>query len=144
VYYGACNYFQSTTKFRMLGIQPEGRYWFSAAGAMQPGHVGPFIGAHLGLAWYNLSLGGDYRIQDHAKNSPAYGGGLNVGYRFNLSRDHRWTMEMSVGAGVYRLHYDRYLNSGCCAKVGSREKTWLGVDNVGVTVGYSINTKSKD
>ena len=104
VYYSACNYFTSEVKFRTLTLQPELRYWF------RNNHTGWYTGAHLGASWFNLVAGGDYRYQDHNRCTPALGGGLNGGYRMPMSKNGRWWLEFSLGAGVYQVDYDKFQN----------------------------------
>ena len=73
VYYSAWDYFKTTIKFRTAAIQPEFRYWLSEE------NDGFFAGAHFGLAYYNLAFDGDYRYQDHNRETPAIGGGVLEG-----------------------------------------------------------------
>lgn len=85
--------------------QAEGRYWFCES------FGGWFVGAHLLGGQFNISgrelpllLGsgsGDSRYEGYG-----YGGGVSGGYQFLLAR--RWGLELSLGAGYARLHYDRY------------------------------------
>ena len=100
VYYSAWDYFKTTIKFRTFSVQPEFRYW-----------LGFFAGAHFGLAYYNFAFDGDYRYQDHNRETPSIGGGVSVGYRLPISKNNRWWMEFSLGAGVYSRHYDKFHNT---------------------------------
>lgn len=139
VYYSAWDYFKSTTKFRTFAIQPEFRYWLSEH------NNGFFAGAHFGLAYYNLATG-DYRYQDHSRRSPAYGGGVSVGYRLPISRDNRWGVEFSLGAGIYPLHYDKFHNTPHTKDgvlVESVKKTYRGIDRAAVSFSYSFDLKKK-
>lgn len=140
VYYSALNYFTSTIKFRTLAVQPEVRYWLS------DDNSGFFAGAHFGLASYNIAVDGDYRYQDHNENSPAIGGGLSVGYRMPISADKKWNMEFSLGAGVYDLYYDKFMNTPNTSNgllVESVKKTYWGVDQVAVTFTYKFDLMKK-
>jgi hypothetical protein len=139
VYYSGVDYFKSNTKFRIFGIYPEFRYWFKE-------RDGWFIGAHGGLAYYNLALGGDWRIQDTNGTTPALGGGLNVGYRMSLSKKHpRWKVEFTLGGGVYDVHYEKFVNEKDGPKAqGSVNKTAFALDNVGVSFSYSIDLKKRN
>ena len=58
IYYSGFNYFTSRRKFRTFAIIPEARYWFRSD------NQGWFAGAHLGMAYYNIALGGTTRYQD--------------------------------------------------------------------------------
>ena len=140
VYYAAWNYFDSTVKFRTFAVQPEVRYWFSEE------NQGLFAGAHVGLAYYNVAWGGDYRYQDHNRNTPAFGGGLSVGYRKALGKSQRWKLEFSLGVGVYPLHYDKFQNTPDYKDglmVDSKKKTYWGVDQASVSFAYTLDFKRK-
>lgn len=140
VYYSAWDYFKSTVKFRTFAIQPEFRYWLSER------NDGFFAGAHFGLAYYNLATNGDYRYQDHLRRTPAPGGGVSVGYRLPISKNNRWRVEFSLGAGVYSLHYDKFHNTPRTKDgllVESVKKTYRGIDQAAVSFSYSFDLKKK-
>ena len=140
VYYSAWDYFKQTIKFRTFAIQPEVRWWLSEC------NDGFFAGAHLGVAYYNFAFDGDWRYQDHNRNTPSIGGGVSAGYRFPISRNNRWRMEFTLGAGVYSRHYDIFHNTPD-TKDGlmthSIRKTYWGLDQAAVTFSYSIDLKKK-
>lgn len=133
LFYSALNYFTSTVKFRTFAIQPELRYW------LDENNKGFFAGAHFGLFSYNVALNGDKRYQDHNGNSPGIGGGISVGYRMPISKDNRWNIEFTIGAGVYDLHYDEFYNTKNGKLIGTYHKTYWGIDNVGVNISYSFD-----
>jgi hypothetical protein len=140
IYYSAWNYFKTTVKFRTLSIQPEIRYWLSK------NNNGFFTGAHLGLAYYNFAFNGNYRYQDHDGKTPAAGGGLSIGYRLPVSKNKRWLLEMQLGAGVYKLHYDKFFNTDNTKDgllVESIKKTYWGLDQAAVSLSYSFDLKKK-
>ena len=138
VYYSGVDYFKSDLKFRIFTIQPEFRYWFRAD------NRGWFLGGHFGMAYYNFALQGKWRIQDHDGSSPSFGGGISAGYRMPIGRSGRWTVEFSVGGGVYSADYDKFYNKRNGA-VGERvRKTFVGVDNVGVSFSYMFNLKKRN
>ena len=132
VYYSAWDYFKSTIKFRTFAVQPEFRYWLSEE------NDGFFGGVHFGLAYYNFAFDGDYRYQDHNRETPAIGGGVSIGYRLPISN--------SLGAGVYSRHYDKFHNTPR-TKVGlmieSIKKTYWGIDQAAVSFSYSFDLKKK-
>ena len=134
VYYSALNYFTSDIKFRTLCFQPEVRYWI-------PALKGFFAGAHFGLAWFNYAKGGDYRYQDHFRHTPMMGGGLSAGYRKPISKNGRWHLEFSLGAGVYKLHYDIFHNEPNGKLIETKKRTFFGLDNAAVTLAYKFNLK---
>ena len=140
VYYSAWDYFKSTIKFRTFAVQPELRYWPSE------NNNGFFAGAHFGLAYYNFAFDGDYRYQDHNRETPAIGGGFSVGYRLPISKNHRWQVEFSIGGGIYPLHYDKFHNTpntkdGLMTE--SIKKTYWGIDQAAVSLAYTFDLKKK-
>lgn len=137
IYYSAWNYFRSTVKFRTAMIQPEVRYWF------RDNNDGWYAGAHVGVGHYNIATNGTYRTQDHKGKSPAWGGGLAVGYRLPISRDNRWKVEFSLGAGVYGLNHDKHRNQHNGLLVYTEKKTYFGIDQAAVSFSYTFDLKKK-
>ena len=140
VYYSAWDYFKSTIKFRTLDVQPEFRYWFDENNDKW------FAGAHFGLAYYNFAFDGDYRYQDHNRETPAIGGGVSIGYRLTISKNNRWRVEFSLGAGVYSNHYDKFHNTPRTKDglmIESIKKTYWGIDQATVSFSYSFDLKKK-
>lgn len=137
IYYAGYNYFKSNLKFRNFSVMPEVRYWPLAR------NNGFFVGAHFGMAYYNVAFCGDKRYQDHDGNTPALGGGINVGYRFRLPRNPRWQMEFSVGAGAYRLDYDIFDNRHDGLLVGREKRTFFGIDNAAFSICYTFDVNGK-
>ena len=135
VYYSAWNYFKSTLKFRMLAVLPEYRYWLGGS------DDGWYAGAHLGLAWYNYAFDGKVRTQDRNGGRPAFGGGVNAGWRMPLRKDGKWKVEFSLGLGVYSLDYDKFENRHNGPLLYSRKKAWFGIDQLSVTFSYMFNIK---
>lgn len=140
VYYSAWDYFSETIKFRTLAVQPEIRYWFSEKNLKNDGW---FVGAHFGLAYYNIATDGEYRTQDHDGTSPALGGGLAVGYRMPISRNNRWKVEFSIGVGAYSLHHDKFRNYHNGLLVYTEKKTYIGIDQASVSFSYTFDLKRK-
>ena len=139
IYYSGIDYFSSRVRFRMFGVYPEFRYYIKE-------RDGLFVGLHAGMAYYNFAIGGDWRVQDKDGRSPALGGGINVGYRMPLlKKNSRWKMEFTLGAGVYDVHYERFVNTDNGPKeFGSVHKTVFALDNVGVNFSYSFGVKKGD
>ena len=140
VYYSAWDYFKTTIKFRTFSVQPEFRYWLSE------NNDGFFAGAHFGLAYYNFAFDGDYRYQDHNREIPSIGGGVSVGYRLPISKNNRWRVEFSLGAGVYSRHYDKFHNTPRTKDglmIESIKKTYWGIDQASVSFSYSFDLKKK-
>ena len=135
--YSACNYFTSTLKFRLFRLQPGFRYW------VRPDNRGVFFEAHYGMAWYDFAFKGKYRYQDYLRRTPAIGGGLAAGYRLPISKNGRWAMEFGGGVGVYKLHYNRFINKPNGKLVDTKKKTYFGLDNVNVSISYSFPIEKK-
>lgn len=136
-YSGGFDYFSPELKFRGIVLQPEARYYIK-------GNEGFYVGAHLGVGWYNYALNGEYRIQDHKGNRPAFGGGLGLGYALDFKKAPRWGMEFSLGAGVYDVKYDIFYNepNGAYAERGVHN-TFFGIDNAAVSFTYKIPVKKE-
>ena len=141
VYYSAWDYFKTTVKFRTLMVQPEFRYWFN------PENEGWFLGAHFGYGYYNIALDGDYRYQDHNRETPSMGGGMAIGYRTHLSKNKRWKLEFAVGGGIYPSRYDKFYNTSNTKKglmaASDIHKTYKGIDQAAISLSYTFNLKKK-
>lgn len=135
VYYSAMNYFTSDIKLRTLCFQPEVRYW------LDENNERWFAGIHFGLAWFNYAKGSEWRYQDHHGNTPLIGGGISGGYRMPISQNRKWWMEFSLGAGVYKLHYDVYHNEHNGPHVDTRKRTFFGIDQATVSFAYRFDLK---
>ncbi len=141
-YSGGFDYFKSTIKFRGIVLQPELRYYPRLKSNRNDGW---YIGAHAGLGWYNFALDGEFRIQDHNGDRPAWGGGIGLGYQLQFKKNPRWGMEFALGAGVYDAKYDTFYNedNGPIAQSGVR-KLFIGIDNATVGVTYKFISKAKE
>ena len=133
--YCAWDYFKSTIKFRNFSIQPEFRYWPDARGY----NHGFFVGAHFGAMAYNFAIDGKYRYQDRKGKHPALGGGVAVGFRKPITKNNRWHVEFSAGAGCYYLDYDVFENTPNYKEgkwVRRKQKTWFGLDQLNISIDY--------
>lgn len=139
VYYNALDYFKSTIKFRNFTVQPEFRYW---PRVMDKGvNDGFFIGAHFGMMYYNFAIDGPYRYQDRRGRTPALGGGLAIGFRKPISKNKRWHVEFTAGAGVYPIDYDVFENTPDYKDgkwVRRNKKTWWGLDQAAISISYNF------
>lgn len=137
-YSGGFDYFKETIKFRGIVLQPEVRYYLKA-------NEGFYVGAHLGLGWYNFALNGEFRIQDHRGRRPAFGGGLGIGYTLPFKKNPRWGVEFAIGAGVYDVKYDVFYNevNGPYAEHGVHD-TFFGIDNASIAFTYKFDMKRKE
>ena len=142
IYYSCWDYIKSTIKFRTLTYQPELRYW--PRWGCGKGNEGFFVGAHFGLSYYNYAFDGKERWQDRDGKTPAIGGGVAIGFRMPISRNKRWRMEFTAGAGVYPLDYDVFENTPNYKDgplIDRRKKTYIGLDQLAVTFSYSFDMK---
>lgn len=132
--YSGWNYGKTTRKYRVFRLRPEVRFY------TMPRHQGFFVEAHAAMIYYNVALPSwDYRIQDRDGRRPALGGGIGIGYRLPLDRNGRWSLEAAVGAGAYHLYYDRFENRANGPLVDSRKRFFFGIDNVALSITYTIN-----
>lgn len=133
LYGSSFNYFSPRVKYRIVACQPEVRWWPRGE------NLGFFVGAHVGFAFYNTTLGGDYRYQDRNGKTPAWGGGLSIGYRVPLTHNHRWGMEITIGCGVYDFKYDIFRNEPNGLYIGTRHDTKWGIDNAALSFYYRFD-----
>ncbi len=132
VYYSGVNYFSERVKFRTLALQPELRWNFSRA-------EGLFIGAHATAAFFNVAVGGDYRYQDRTGDTPLVGGGLSLGYKLRFADNPHWGVEFVIGAGGYKISYDRFVNEANGPYVDTVDRTYIGPDNAAISVFYEFD-----
>ena len=136
-YSGGLDYFTSDLKFRGIVFQPELRYYFKD-------NDGWYIGAHFGMGWYNFAINGRYRIQDSDKR-PALGGGLGAGYQYSFSKVPGLGLEFGIGAGAYHAVFDKFYNEPNGAYAARRQnKTFIGIDNIAVSVTYDFGKTGKE
>ena len=137
IYYSGFNYFSRTLKFRTFAIQPELRFW------PQKDNHGFFVGAHFGLAYYNLALNGENRYQDHDGKTPALGGGVAIGWRFRINSNPNLTMEATIGGGIYCLDYDIFHNWTNGLLTGRKKRTFYGVDQAALSITYRFGLRKR-
>ena len=138
VYYSGWNYFTSKLKFRTFSVVPEVRWW------PRKDNMGFFLNGHLGLNQFNYAKGGDWRYQTWHGHSPALGGGVGIGYRWYFCKNHRWSIEASVGAGIYHLDYSIFENIHNGLIVGRRIRTFYGIDQAALSFVYSFGVQRKE
>lgn len=119
-------------------VQPEFRYFFCNR------FGGHFLGVHALYSQYNI---GGHNLpllfgkgsKEFRYEGSAYGSGITYGYQFLLGR--RWNLELSVGAGVVRMDYDKHDCINCGRKVGRERKTYYGPTKAAVSLIYIIKSK---
>ena len=125
LYYSGWNYFKPTMKFRLFAAMPEFRYWSSKK------NEGFFVGLHGGVALYNIATGGEFRYQNKP-GTPALGGGISLGYRLPISRNHRWHLEFGIGAGAYSNNTEKIENRPDGILIDRTNKVYFGPDNASI------------
>lgn len=115
--------------------QVEFRYWFCER------FTGAFIGAHALGGAFNIEghrlpllLGDDSK--DFQYHGQAYGGGVSFGYQFILAR--RWNLELELGVGYARLHYDKYDRQPDNNWIESTHRDYFGPTRAGVSIIFLI------
>ena len=68
---------------------------------------------------------------------------MSIGYRLPLSRNSRWKMEFSVGAGVYPAKYDKFINGHNGLLAYTDRKTYVGLDQLNISIAYTFDTFRK-
>lgn len=130
---GGYNFYESDNgkRWKHWLVQPEFRYWLCER------FNGTFLGVH--------ALGGEYNfakidlpfsvfkgLKDNRYEGHFYGGGLVVGYQWILSK--RWNLEVSVGGGYVRVHYDKYDCATCGSSVENDVKNYWGPTKAAVSL----------
>lgn len=131
VYYSP---YDITDKFRVriLGTQPELRYWINHD---FPG-AGHFFGLNGTVAGFDVSFpGNSRRFQDpeHA----LWGVGISYGYALNFGKSKKWGLEFNIGAGYMNYKYDTFSNvyNGKLLRTSTTQNYW-GITRVGISLTY--------
>lgn len=137
--YSAWNYGSRHVKFRTASFMPGIRHWINLSDRHT--HFWWFVGAHMGIKWFNYALGGRHdRYQDHDGRNPALGGGLDLGFRIPVRKGSPWSVEVGAGGGIYHTYYDVWRNGGC-GELLDTKREWRGwLDYISVSVAYTFNT----
>ncbi len=120
----------SDFRVRVLGIQPELRYWLRRD---WPGG-GHFFGLYGTVAGFDVSFPGTDRYQDpeHA----LWGVGISYGYAFNFGRRRHWGLECNIGAGYMNYRFDTFKNVSNGPLLRSGADDYWGVSRVGISLTY--------
>lgn len=115
-------------RVRVLGIQPELRYWLRRD---WPGG-GHFFGLYGTVAGFDLSFPGTDRYQDpeHA----LWGVGLSYGYALNFGRRRHWGLEFNIGAGYTNCRFDAFENVSNGPLLRTGERDYWGISRVGISL----------
>lgn len=137
VYYSGINFFSREVKFRTVAVQPELRFW-------PVPESGLYVGAHLGMGYYNFALGGQWRYQDRDGRTPALGGGIGGGYRKAIWGSERLFLEISLGLGVYDARFDRFVDEPGGVFDSTFHKTVFRIDNAAVSFVYRFDFRRRE
>lgn len=125
----------------------EGRYYLKGQGQF----IGPYASAYAHVNKYGIGLS-----KTKGWQGEGYGAGLLIGYTTHISRNHRWRLEFSLGAGYYQTRYDPYVYGNPKSTVedglyyydylGKKENfkkrnhvfTWFGPTNLGIHLTYDL------
>lgn len=121
-------------------VQPEFRYY------IRNRFNGHFFGFHTLFSQYNI---GGHELpllfgkgsKEYRHEGVAYGGGISYGYQFSLGRS--WNMELSLGAGIMQMSYDKHDCINCGQKLSAEKKTYFGPTKAAVSLIYILG-KRKD
>jgi len=123
--------FSRKRKWKHTLVQPELRYWLSAAFA------GHFVGAHTHLASYNVSnVPGISKTNGYRYEGWFVGAGVSYGYYKALS-DH-WAIEGTIGAGYAYTEYDKFECKDYGEKLGRNKKHYFGPTKAGISLIYTF------
>lgn len=125
----------------------EGRYYLKGMGQF----IGPYASAYVHVNKFGIGLS-----KTKGWEGEGYGAGALIGYTMNISKNRRWRLEFSLGAGFYQTKYDPYVYGNPKSSVedglyyydylGKKENfkernhifTWLGPTNLGVHLTYDL------
>lgn len=127
--------FSNNKKFKHGLIQPELRYWLCES------FNGHFVGVHAHATQYNVGgwnipIGRLSTFKEHRYEGYLYGAGLSYGYQWILSP--RWNLELSIGGGFARIHYNKYPCVKCGSKIEEGDHNYWGVTKAAVSIIYMI------
>jgi len=123
-----------TSKFRVrvLGTQPELRYWLQRD---MPGS-GHFFGLNGIVAGFNVSFPGSNRFQDPER--ALWGAGVSYGYALGFGKSKRWGLEFNIGAGYMNYHQDTFDNVDNGKLLYTKKKHFWGITRVGLSLTYKF------
>lgn len=123
-----------TSKFRVriLGTQPELRYWLRRE---WPGE-GHFFGLNGTVAGFDVSFPGTDRFQDPER--ALWGVGISYGYAINFGNDRHWGIEFNIGAGYINYHLDTFDNVDNGKLLSTEKKHFWGITRLGISLTYKF------
>lgn len=127
--------FSDDKKFKHIATQPEFRFWTCEA------FNGFYWGLHLHGGQFNagnlkLPFGIAPTLENHRYEGYFYGGGLGLGYQWIINN--RWNIELGMGVGYARIHYDKFKCGHCGEKIKSGARNYWGPDRLAISLIYII------
>ncbi|MCH5227754.1 MAG: DUF3575 domain-containing protein [Muribaculaceae bacterium] len=125
-----------TDKFRVriLGTQPELRYWLNHD---WPGE-GHFFGLNGTVAGFDVSFPGNWRRFQDPEHA-LWGVGVSYGYALNFGHSKAWGLEFNIGIGYMNYKYDTFRNeyNGKLLKTSPTQNYW-GITRLGINLTYKF------
>lgn len=127
--------FSEGKKLKHIAAQPEFRFWTCEA----------FNGFYWGLHFHGgqFNVGGLKfpfsmfpSLEKRRYEGYFYGGGLGLGYQWILSN--RWNLELGVGLGYARIHYDKFKCGTCGERIKKDIRNYFGPDRLAISLIYVI------
>lgn len=119
-------------RVRILGTQPELRYWWNHN---FPGS-GSFIGLNGTVAGFDISFPDNTRRYQDPERA-LWGVGISYGYALNFGKNKKWGLEFNIGAGYMNYKFDTFKNeyNGRLLKT-SPTRHYFGITRVGINLTY--------
>ena len=114
-------------------VMPELKLWFRK-------HLeGGYVGLHGLYAEYNVGgISFIPALNNNRYDGNLYGGGLSFGWHWWLGRKHRTGLDLSIGAGYLRLHYDKYRACNCSGLLETVSENYFGPTKAAISFTYLI------
>ncbi len=131
VYYSP---YDITSKYRVrvLGTQPELRYWLRRD---CPGD-GHFFGLNGTVAGFDVSFPHTDRFQDPER--ALWGVGLSYGYALSFGAGKQWGLECNIGLGYMNYRFDAFNNVYNGKLIYTGKKDYRGITRVGLSLTYKF------
>lgn len=127
--------FSEGKKLKHIAAQPELRFWTCEA------FNGFYWGIHLHGGQFNvgglkLPFNMFPTLEHRRYEGYFYGGGLGLGYQWILNN--RWNLELGMGVGYARIHYDKFKCGHCGEKIKDDVRNYWGPDRIAISLIYVI------
>ncbi|MEY8684706.1 DUF3575 domain-containing protein [Bacteroides sp. AN502(2024)] len=127
----------SKFRVRILGTQPELRYWLRRD---WPGD-GHFFGLNGTVAGFNVSFPGTDRFQDPER--ALWGVGLSYGYALSFGTHRHWGVEFNLGTGYMNYHLDTFDNAYNGKLMHTEKKDYWGITRIGLSLTYKFRYRKQ-